>query len=193
MQRGMIWSRILSTVGFGLLLSAATPALASEPPRPWIGERTAISRWALAENRARCAPLALVDDGGAKGAQRPAEFSGGWAVAFDLPGTRSAYGFAGVGLLEDDKLPLEEQRRALVAQWPYVIALDDSLPAGSVAGYGLVGAAPYGDANPSGKDEESLAYLRVAGEACLYNVWSRLGRDHLLTLLQSLRVLRPAL
>lgn len=192
----MSLSRLLRALSFTLLLSGAAVAAEtpkSDPPRPWIGERTSISRWAVAENRAKCAPLALVDDGGAKGVQRPAEFSGGWAVAFDLPGKRSAYGFAGAGLLDGDDQPIEEQRRQLAAQWPYMVALDTGLPAGSAAGYGLVGAAPYEAANPSGKGEESLAYLRVAGEACLYNVWSKLGRDHLLTLLNSLRVLRPAL
>lgn len=204
--------RFLPALVLGLLLSACdasggevasapaappagvepAPAVDNDPPRPWIGERTAISRWAVAENRARCAPLALADDGGAMGTERPAEFARGWAVAFDKPGMRSAYGFAGVGLLDGDNLPLEEQRRELAAQWPYMVALDAALPAGSVAGYGLVGAKPYAEGNPGGKGEESLAYLRVAGEACLYNVWSRLGREHLLTLLRGLRVLRPA-
>lgn len=169
-----------------------TPSTEKDPPRPWIGERTAISRWAVAENKAKCAPLALVDDGGAKGAERPAEFAGGWAVAFDQTGLRSAYGFAGVGLLDGDEQPLDEHRRRLAAQWPHMIALDRNLPTGSFAGYGLVGAQPYSDGNPDGRGEESLAYLRIAGETCMYNVWSRLGRAHLLTVLNGLRVLRPA-
>lgn len=34
---------------------------------------------------------------------------------------------------------------------------------------------------------KQLAYLRVAGERCLYNVWSHLGRAHLEELLDALR------
>lgn len=207
----MMKKLFLPAMSLGLLLAgcdadgggvASTPAppstettppapTAGDPPRPWIGERTAISRWAVAENKAKCAPLALVDDGGARGTERSADFAGGWAVAFDQPGLRSAYGFAGVGLLNRDDQPLKEHRRELTSQWPYMIELDAHLPAGSFAGYGLVGAKRYADGNPSGKGEESLAYLRVAGETCMYNVWSSLGRDHLLTLLRGLRALRP--
>lgn len=33
-----------------------------------------------------------------------------------------------------------------------------------------------------------LAYLRVTGQRCLYNVWSQLGRSHLEALLGELRV-----
>ena len=33
-----------------------------------------------------------------------------------------------------------------------------------------------------------LAYLRVEGQDCLYNIWSRLGREHLEELIHELRL-----
>ena len=51
---------------------------------------------------------------------------------------------------------------------------------GSTAGYG-----PEGGTGPA-----QLAYLRIAGQGCLYNVWSRLGRAHLEQLLGALRFVR---
>ena len=55
------------------------------------------------------------------------------------------------------------------------------------AGYGIEGAAAYPADNPAGRGVNSLAYLRVGGQQCTYNVWSRLGRSHLETLLDALR------
>ena len=48
--------------------------------------------------------------------------------------------------------------------------------------------ADYGPEGGTGPNE--LAYLRIAGQGCLYNVWSRLGRPHLEQLLESLRFVR---
>ena len=48
---------------------------------------------------------------------------------------------------------------------------------GSTAGYGP----------EAGTDPYELAYLRIAGQGCLYNVWSRLGQSHLVGLLSSIR------
>ena len=44
-------------------------------------------------------------------------------------------------------------------------------------GYGLEG----------GEGPSYLAYLSVTGQSCLYNVWSRLGEEHLLRIINDLR------
>lgn len=152
-----------------------------------IGEDVARTQWDMAENRAQCAPLALLSDGGVKGKGRPAQFSGGWAVAFDLPGLRSAYGFAGPGIIAMDGEAETAQRARLTKQWPQRRDLP-ALPGPGFAGYGLVGAQPYPADNAQGKGLESLAYMRVAGQGCTYNVWSRISRAHLEILLDNLRL-----
>lgn len=167
--------------------STPMPPPARPAAAPLIGEAVARVQWSMAENRAQCAPLALLSDAGAKGVARAAQFSGGWAVAFDLPGLRSAYGFAGPGLIPLDAEPDAAQRTRLKEQWPYSRDLP-SLPGPAFAGYGLVGAVPYPAANPEGKGLHSLAYLRIGGQRCTYNVWSRISRAHLEALLDTLRV-----
>ncbi len=144
--------------------------------------------WQKAKNRKACAPLVFTDTAGAAINARPAEFSDGWAIAFDLPRMRSAYGVAGVGLLDTDRASAEEKERQIKAQWPYFRELP-GLPQPAYAGYGLEGAEPYPADTPNGERLDSLAYVRVGGQKCLYNVWSKLGRDHLEALLDSLRML----
>ena len=148
----------------------AAPALA---PAPWSGPRLARSEvpsvygreWSKADNRATCAlvaPAALGDGAGAT--PRAATFAGGWAVAYDRPGMRSAVGIAGAGVTPDS---------TTYDSWPHRIMWADS----SAAGYG-----PEGGSGPN-----QLAFLRIAGQGCLYNVWSRLGIPHLEYLLGQLR------
>lgn len=139
-------------------------------PPPWTEPRLSpatvpgelLTAWRAAENRGRCALIAPADPG-AQGTPRIATFSGGWGVAWDQPGLRSAFGVAGTGASAEG--PSYE--------WPFVIHWSD----GSSAGYG-----PEGGTGPN-----QLAYVRVAGQHCLYNVWSRISRSHLQHLLQSLR------
>lgn len=159
---------------------------------PLLGESIALAQWRKAANRATCAPLALTSDAGAGGVPRPATFSGGWAVAFDQPDRRSAYGVAGVSALPEDRMDFALLVDRLARQWPYVRRWDsgDNLPAGSAAGYGLEGFADYPPGS-SGFGRQSVAYLRIPGQSCLYNVWSRLGRDHLERLLSELAMVRP--
>jgi hypothetical protein len=142
-------------------------------PAPWAGARLAadavpavfLAEWRKAENRATCAPIAPASLGeGAGASPRAATFSGGWAVAYDRPGLRSAFGVAGTGSRAAD--PAYDA-------WPHRRAWAD----GSGAGYG-----PEGGTGPN-----QLAYLRIQGQDCLYNVWSRLGRAHLEHLLDNLR------
>ena len=143
------------------------------------------NEWKTAANHGECAPLVLTSDGGVPAEARRANFSGGWAVAFDTEEVRSAYGVAGPGIIDADRA--DGQASRLKNQWPHFVELSD-LPQPAFAGYGLEGAKPYRDEVPDGVGDNSLAYVRVGGQACTYNVWSRLGRAHLEVLLQSLRL-----
>ena len=123
-----------------------------------------IQQWSRAKNRSSCAPFAFQLGQDARATPRAALFSGGWAVAYDRPGLRSAFGIAGTGSSASD---------SAYSAWPFKRAWSD----GSSAGYG-----PEAGVGP-----DNLAYLRINGQGCLYNVWSKLGRDHLELLLDSLR------
>jgi hypothetical protein len=161
-----------------LLLTACTTTTPPPDTRPpWSAPaliRTDVpapyaTQWEKAENRSTCALIAP-RTAGAKGVDatpRAATFSGGWAVAYDLPNLRSAFGVAGTGASVGD---------ASYDQWPHSKVWDD----GSQADYG-----PEGGTGPN-----ELAYLRIEGQDCLYNVWSRLGRDHLELLMDELRFVR---
>lgn len=142
-------------------------------PAPWSAARLASasvpsvyrSEWRKSENRATCALLVPASLGaGADATPRAAMFSGGWAVAYDRPGTRSVFGIAGSGTTPDS---------TTYDAWPQKIRWAD----GSSVGYG-----PEGGTGPN-----QLAYLRVNGQQCLYNVWSRLGVAHLEYLISQLR------
>lgn len=175
--------------------SAAPPATpgppsgAAAPESALVAQALVLGEWQRADNRGTCAPVAFVSTGQARGAPRPAEFGGGWGVAFDLPNLRSAYGLAGPGPTAADSAPPDQQRERLGAQWPYFRELSE-LPQPAFAGYGVEGAEAYLPDNPSGRGLNSLAYVRVGKEGCTYNVWSRLGRAHLELLLDALRVVR---
>ena len=64
------------------------------------------------------------------------------------------------------------------SDWPHLLRWLD----GSTAGYG-----PEGGTGPN-----QLAYLRIPGQQCLYNVWSNLGPEHLVQLLERLRFVNVA-
>jgi hypothetical protein len=163
-----------------------TPA-AIEAARPRVAAQV-LREWRQAENRDECGPVVFTDEGEAGGDPRHANFAGGWAVAFDMPGRRSAYGLAGPGSTPLDRLDDMEQQQRLREQWPHFVHLE-ALPAPSYAGYGIEGAHAYPADNPEGYGMQSLAYVRVGGQSCTYNVWSKLGRAHLEVLLDGLRVL----
>lgn len=169
------------------------PDHVGDPPPPVAGvdpaaRRIALAEWRKSEKPGTCGPLALKSDAGAGGKARRANFSGGWGVAFDQPGLRSAYGIAGTGFLPEDTQSVTKQRARLAAQWPYFRELSQ-LPEPSFAGYGVEGAGDYPKTNPDGNGLNSIAYVRVGGQTCDYNVWSRLGRAHLEHLLENLVVL----
>lgn len=123
--------------------------------------------WEAAENRATCASVAPVGELAPAGAPRTAYFSGGWAVAYDLPEQRSAYGVAGTGA---------SAAGDTYQGFPHRIEWED----GSLAMYGPEG----------GTGTNQLAYVTIPGQNCLYNVWSRIGIPHLEQLLASLRFVR---
>jgi hypothetical protein len=148
------------------------------------------TEWSRAENRSTCAAIAP-DSLGTEGegaAARRANFSGGWAVAWDkpgLPGTdasgmpcatcgRGAFGVAGTGSIGDTP----PQVKALTNNWPNVREWAD----GSRAGFGPEG----------GRGPKQLAYLYIEGQGCLYNVWSSVGPEHLDLLLSHLRFVAGA-
>lgn len=151
------------------------------PPAPWsAGSLDAssvppayVEAWQGAENRDRCALLAFdpgrLGEVGADAEARTAQFGGGWGVAYDLSGQRSAFGIAGTGV---------EPGPDTYDDWPYQRAWQD----GSRVGYGPEG----------GRGPNILGYLQVAGQPCLYNVWSRLGKTHLESLMDGLRFVEGA-
>jgi len=165
---------IMAACSSGQETTPGQPAPGNTPaPPPWGTNAVATSEvpavylteWRKAENRATCALVAITDDGITRGAApRAATFSGGWGVAYDLPGQRSAFGVAGTGASASE---------SSYDEWPFKRTWSD----GSSVGYG-----PEGGTGPN-----QLAYLRIAGQGCLYNVWSRLGRDHLESMIDAIR------
>jgi hypothetical protein len=140
-------------------------------PAPWSRDTLApgsvpavyLSAWRAAENRASCALVAPAETRAPDAQPRVAQFSGGWGVAYDAPGQRSLFGVAGTGATPDN----------LYDGWTRSRAWSD----GSRATWG-----PEGGSGPN-----QLAYLRIRGQGCLYNVWSRIGEAHLVFLLEQLR------
>jgi hypothetical protein len=165
--------------------TAADAGARTEPP-PWAGEplaaadvpRVYLDEHRKADNRATC-PLLVATDVEAGAKPRRASFHGGWAVAYDkkgAPGTRpsgepcascgrSAFGLAGAGV-----------EKGGGPQWPKQIIWSD----GSRVGYG----------DDGGQGPQQVAFLERADAGCLYNVWSSLGEQHLVHLIQSLRRVR---
>ena len=168
-----------------LVVACAPAASVNTPPAPradvapWLGASLQpsdvgpvfASAWRAAQNRTTCALLAPRTPGDAGAASvdeatpRAATFAGGWGVAYDLPETRSAFGVAGTGARANEPGTFD--------QWPHSRTWAD----GSRVGYGPEG----------GTGTNQLAYLTIPGQGCLYNVWSRIGRAHLESLLEQLR------
>ena len=124
-----------------------------------------VDEWMAAENQLWCSALypAELDPDDAE--IRAAQFAGGWALAWDLPDLRSAFGVAGVGLS-----PAEDTGIRMINQVHYE---------GVVVGYDGEGFDP--------SNERRLAEFAIPGQGCVYQVWSELGDDHLVSLVDSLR------
>lgn len=172
-------------------LPSPSPA-APSPGEPLAiqAERLILTEWRKAANRKTCAPLAFTTTAEFEATPRPARFSGGWAIAFDLPGLRSAYGIAGTGHVPDRHEDAGLQRQRLFEQWPLFRDLP-ALPFPSFAGYGYEGAGSYDAAAAARSGGKHLAYVRIGGQACDYNVWTRMGREHMESLLANLRLAEP--
>ena len=157
---------LLSSISFSAASKPGPPPWAAKPVKANKVPEVFYSQWYKAENQKKCAILVLTAAAKEPAAKpRKADFSGGWAVAYDKPNSRSSFGIAGTGSLalsqNDEKI------------FPNTIRWSD----GSTASYGLEGGIGPG----------YLAYVTVAGQACLYNVWSKQGKKHLETLLFSMR------
>lgn len=185
-----------------ITIATTTTTSSPLPEAPWSAAAIAASeapevlsaQWAAADNKATCAALSPVGVEGLEpdATPRAATFAGGWGVAWDRPdgpgmradGTfcedcgRSAFGVAGAGVDVD---------QVAVRAWPDVIEWAD----GSIAGYGNEGFAsdqPVTDPVTQGAGSPTkLAYLAVAGQGCLYNLWSRTSEEELLELMGRLR------
>lgn len=153
-----------------ILMAAACATTPSAPPAPWDAAPLAAvpevyrKAWENAGNRSSCALVAFANPP-TNATPRRATFAGGWAVAYDTPSQRSAFGVAGTGVRATGD--------SSTYQWPDEIVWTD----GSRASYGLEG----------GTGPNHLAYLTIDGQDCLYNVWSAGGRDHLFNLLHQIR------
>jgi hypothetical protein len=150
---------------------------------PWAGARVPIADvpavfaevFRAAPNRARCALLvpATLGEGG-DGRPRADRTPGGWGVAYDLAGERG---------VSRDGTPCESCGRAVFGiagtnVESAALSLRRAWSDGSHADYGRAGGS---DAGPF------VAHLRLAGQECVYRLWSHLGRDHLEHLLEHLQ------
>jgi hypothetical protein len=170
--------------------STLAPAVPVSAEAPWAGIAFAITevpdvlvtQWEDSDVRRFCSALYTTTPLPGGAVIRSANFSGGWAVAWDLgegPGRfasgeycddcgRGAFGIAGAfGPADGDETEIWERE----LDW-----FD-----GSKAGYGFEG---LGDGSAG---EPLLMYLLIKDEGCLYNVWSFLGEDHLLGIVNGLR------
>lgn len=158
------------------MMTWANPSLSTlSPAQKTIAKnnipKTYQTQWRKAENRQTCAPLVLPTKAAShlqNAKIRSASFHGGWAIAYDLPNKRSAYGIAGAGVAGS----LEDVKR-----WPQYHIWND----GSGVGWGL-----QGDTGP-----DYLAYVYLHNQGCLYNVWSKVSETHLINLLNDLRLSKP--
>jgi hypothetical protein len=163
---------LAATVGPASAVAVQPPWLRDTPVDAERGDAPIVlGQWRVAENRATCAPLMFKSVLLQREipVARGAYFGGGWGVAYDTPTMRSAFGVAGAGLVVEDR-----DLRA----WKRSIRWSD----GSAVTYGLVANTGPG----------YLAYLRVAGQQCLYNVWSDIGVTHLRALIRQLRLVEVA-
>lgn len=157
------------------------------PAAPWSSIRLVaseapsalMSAWSEAENRAWCAPASVAS--GADATARAAQVYGGWSVEFDqagVPGVRpdgracprcgrAAFGIVGTAMSPEDAIDPD-------AEAPPAPTFAD----GSRAE--IIPAASRGEA--------ASATVVVAGQGCVYQVWSFLGEEHLQTLLSSFRL-----
>jgi hypothetical protein len=185
----------------GLLAAAPTNVMPSEPAidpntlpaAPWTNPplpareapRPILNAWREADNRDTCAPIAPRSFGAAEGARgRSSHVAGGWVVEFDRPGLpgvdrdgnecddcgRSVFGVAGTSMMPEELLGPDAEITP---------------PTFSDGSHAVV--------EVSDGDGESVASVTftVAGQGCVYEVWSFLGPAHLEELVSELRMVEP--
>ena len=160
-------------VGDDSLQTATTPPVGGDVA-PWDRSpldaddvpQVLVEEWRRSENQLWCSALYPVATGVDDATLRRAEFSGGWALAWDLPDLRSAFGVAGVGSPAWEDIGI---------RMPATVAYGDQ-----VVGFGGEG---FDDAAT-----QRLAEFSIPGQLCAYQVWSNLGDEHLLELVDSLRL-----
>jgi len=183
----------------------ASPTTIPGHSAPWSGHglapdevpAVALEAWAAAENATECALLFPADaDALADGAiLHDRYFGGGWGLAWDLPSGpgrwepggeycpdcgREAFGVAGTG---GEATGAEDSIWADRLEWTFG---PEAGPRYSHAGYGYEGLTSGGAGEPV------LAYLFIDHQGCMYNVWSFLGEEHLLALIEQLRFVEGA-
>lgn len=161
--------------------SAALPAApwTDAPLSPQEVPPSLLAAWRRADNRAWCAPVApraLRGDMDAR-LRRGTKVDGGWSVEFDRAGApglapdghscprcgRGTFGIVGAALTPDE------------AFGPELVAL--SFQDGSRMTI----------ERPAAEGEPASATLAIAGQGCVYQVWSFLGEEHLRGLIDALR------
>ena len=167
---------------------APAPDLSALPPSPWSEEpmtrqdapAVLLSAWSHAPNREACAPIAPRSLGEGAGARaRAGELDGGWSLEFDRRGQRgigrdgqicercgrATFGVAGTAMTPEELADLEHGADAPPASFR-----DGSHAAVSPEEDGVVAAT-----------------ITIAGQGCVYQVWSFLGQAHVEELVRELR------
>lgn len=185
---------------------AETPTTTSTPPSttttlapivadegaPWFGPSLAagevdpvlVEQWSNADNRGWCSALfpADVNTVAAESRIRAANFGGGWAVAWDRD--------TGPGRQPNGEYCPDCGRGAFGIAGALLRAVGDEASAGPGAvswADGSIGEfAPEGGVDAL-EGAPLLMTLLISGEGCVYNVWSFLGEEHLLSLTRDLR------
>lgn len=168
-----------------LLTACATSTLspAAPEPAPWNAQpavaapQVLLTEWQKAENRATCAPMTIINYGNAT--PRRANFSGGWGVAFDMPGQpgrepsghhcatcgRGTFGIAGAGIEKGSD--------------------SENITAAGVMQFAGANRAWYDLEGGTGPNW--LGQFHVDDQRCVYYVWSFLGREHVEQLIRNVR------
>jgi hypothetical protein len=136
-----------------------------------------VAAWARARNRADCALLFPLDGGpalqGAKATEEKTPNDNGWDIFL----TGDAGTVEVLGLFE---------KTSQAAEPTFTRTWAD----GSVAKYG----ADFGNAAPGAYDSNSSpfeAVLTLPDQACVYRIYTTLGKDHLEFLFDRLRLMKP--
>lgn len=186
-----------TTVASAPPTTVVVPTTVRLPAAPWAAPKlradqvpaVLLQQWRAGGSRADCAALAPSDLGAAAtGTPRRADFGpDAWAVAWDVPGAPG---------VQPSGQPCPSCGRGTVVvagttvREPIPGGLPSAAPLPNTRRWADGSAAQYGPTGGTGPG--FLTQLRVAGQACLYNVTSYLSQEHLERLLESLRFVEGA-